>query len=135
LSIANRRGIHVLANSRLIAFVATAKPDAAGTFYAGTLGLRLIADTPTAIVFDSDGVMLRIAKVQSNTLAQHTVFGWRVHDIRAAIDSLGARGVTFERYPGFNQDDRGIWTSPDGAQVAWFRDPDGNVLSLTRFPQ
>ena len=117
----------------LIAFVGTARPEAAIAFYRDTLGLALVADEPFALVFDVRGVMLRVTKVDAVQPAPYTVLGWRVADIRAAAGELGARGVAFERYPGMPQDELGIWTSPSGARIAWFRDPDGNVLSLTQF--
>ncbi len=117
----------------LIAFVATRQPDRAKAFYGGVLGLRLITDDAFALVFDARGTMLRIAKVRELTPAPYTVLGWRVPDIRAAVEKLTNSGVTFERYQGLTQDDLGIWTTPDGHKVSWFRDPDGNTLSLTQF--
>ena len=96
------------------------------------LGLKLIADEYFALVFDLNGHALRIAKVDALTPAKHTVLGWNVNDIAAAAKSLGARGVVFERFDGMDQDDLGIWLSPSGAKVAWFKDPDGNSLSLTQ---
>ena len=117
----------------LIAFVGTARPEGAVAFYRDTLGLALVADEPFALVFDVRGVMLRVTKVDAVQPAPYTVLGWRVADIRAAVEALGARGVAFERYPGMPQDELGIWTSPSGARIAWFRDPDDNVLSLTQF--
>ena len=77
--------------------------------------------------------MLRIAKVQELTPARHAVLGWRVPDIVREVRDLAQKGVTFERFEGFAQDNLGIWTSPVGANVAWFKDPDGNTLSLTQF--
>ena len=117
----------------VIAFVGTARPDAAVAFYRDALGLPLVADDPFALVFDAHGVMLRVTKVAAVDPAPYTVLGWCVPDIRAAVEALGGRGVVFARYPGMTQDELGIWTSPSGAKIAWFRDPDGNVLSLTEF--
>jgi catechol 2,3-dioxygenase-like lactoylglutathione lyase family enzyme len=117
----------------VIAFVGTARADAARAFYRDALGLRLVADEPFALVFDAHGVMLRVTKVDAVEPAPYTVLGWRVPDIRAAVTELGGNGVGFERYRGMPQDELGIWTSPSGAKIAWFRDPDGNVLSLTEF--
>jgi catechol 2,3-dioxygenase-like lactoylglutathione lyase family enzyme len=122
-----------LRNYDVIAFVATAQPARARAFYADVLGLSLIEDTPFALVFDAHGTMLRISLVQELTPAPFTVLGWKVPDIRAAIEQLSGRGVSFVRYPGLPQDERGVWTTPDGQQVAWFTDPDGNTLSLTQF--
>jgi len=117
--------------SDIVAFVATADAVRAREFYETVLGLRLIADDPFALVFDANGVMLRVQKVQTVSPAPYTSLGWRVADIGATIQGL--KGVTFERFPGLNHDDLGVWTSPRGALVAWFKDPDGNVLSLTQF--
>ena len=124
----------VLTSCNIIAFVATTDPVRAKEFYARVLGLRLVDDQPGAIVFDAHGTMLRIAKVQSLVPAPHTVLGWRVLNIAATVDGLAGAGVTFERFPGLDQDERGIWTSPDGAKIAWFKDPNGNVLSVSEFP-
>lgn len=115
-----------------IAFVATANAASAREFYEGVLGLRFLADEPVALVFDASGVMLRVTKVQSVTPAGYTVLGWRVDDIATLAKELATQGVTFERYQGFQQDELGIWSAPDGAKVAWFKDLDGNLLSLTQ---
>ncbi len=122
-----------VSSARIIAFAATANGDVAKAFYGGTLGLTLREDSPFALVFDANGVMLRIQKLASVTPPANTVLGWDVADIRATIRDLAQRGVTFERYPRLEQDDLGVWRSPAGAFVAWFKDPDGNVLSLTQF--
>ena len=128
-------GIHcqVLATSALIAFVATAAPERAKTFYRDVLGLPLRSDEEYALVFDANGTMLRVAKVEALTPLDRTVVGWQVEDIESVARQLGERGVQFERYGWMDQDDLGIWTTQDGARVAWFRDPEGNVLSLTQF--
>ncbi len=120
-----------LNQSDVIAFIATVHADRAKSFYADTLGLRLVADEPFALVFDANGTAVRIAKVESFSPAQHTVMGWRVDDIDTTVDGLVAKGVTFERFPGMDQDERGVWQSPGGTRIAWFKDPDGNTLSLT----
>lgn len=116
-----------------MAFVATADSKRARQFYAETLGLPLVADEPYALIFDCHGVTLRVQKADAVSPAPYTALGWKAPDLAATIDGLAARGVTFLRYPYFEQDARGIWTTPDGSQVAWFQDPDGNVLSLTQF--
>jgi catechol 2,3-dioxygenase-like lactoylglutathione lyase family enzyme len=121
----------ILASAPLIAFLATADAARARTFYTGTLGLRLVEDSPFALVFDVMGTMLRIQKVAALTPHPFTVLGWQVDDVAAAVRELVGRGVTFNRYDGLDQDGVGIWTSPAGARIAWFSDPDGNVLSLT----
>lgn len=112
--------------------MATTKPERARAFYEGVLGLSLLADEPFALVFDANGVVLRVAKVQALDPAPHTVLGWKVADIRATIEGLTNKGVVFERCDGLPQDQMGVWTSASGACVAWFKDPDGNVLSLTQ---
>jgi hypothetical protein len=70
--------------------------------------------------------------VEHPARAPYTVLGWQVPDILAAVGELEARGVPLLRYDGIAQDELGIWTSPTGARVAWFEDPDGNVLSVTQ---
>jgi catechol 2,3-dioxygenase-like lactoylglutathione lyase family enzyme len=122
----------VLGTNALIAFVATTQPELAKTFYRDVLGLRLVSDEEFALVFDANGTMLRIAKVDELRPQSHTVIGWRVDDIASTIRALVSRGVRFERYEGLEQDDLAIWSS-GGEKIAWFKDPDGNVLSLTRF--
>jgi len=117
-----------------IAFLATANPEAARKFYEGTLGLPFVADDPFALVFRTGPIELRIAKVEKHTPPQGTALGWSVPDIAAAVADLQSRGVVFERFPGMPQDESGVWTSPGGAQVAWFKDPDGNLLSITQPP-
>ena len=120
-------------NSKTISFVATQNPANALAFYAETLGLRLISDDPFAMVFDANGTMLRVQKVRELAPASHTVLGWEVPDISAKTRELMKRGVHFERFEGVAQDESGVWTAPSGAKVAWFKDPDGNILSLTQF--
>jgi len=122
----------MLETSSLIAFVATGRAGDALPFYRDVLGLRLVEDSPFALVFEANGTMLRIQKLPAHTAAPFTVLGWQVGDIAAMVDGLTAKGVRFERYEQLPQDARGIWKTPDGAQVAWFKDPDGNVLSLTQ---
>jgi catechol 2,3-dioxygenase-like lactoylglutathione lyase family enzyme len=123
----------MLGDHELMAFVATTHPDRARQFYASVLGLRLVADEPWALVFDAHGAMLRIQKTPELQAAKHTVLGWRVPDIEETMIGLAAKGVRFERYSFLPQDELGVWTTPDGTRVAWFKDPDGNTLSLTQF--
>lgn len=121
----------------LIAFAPTTDPAKARAFYEDVLGLRLVAEhKPFALEFDANGTMLRVTTVQEFKPQPFTVLGWRVADIEGAIDRLAASGVAFEQYPGMNDSDpRGIWNAPSGARIAWFKDPDGNVLSVTEFPR
>jgi catechol 2,3-dioxygenase-like lactoylglutathione lyase family enzyme len=121
----------VLGRESLIAFVATAEPARSKAFYEQILGLRLIADEEHAIVFDANGTMLRIQKVTELVPPPHTALGWRVRDIARTVTLLRAKQVEPERYPYMQQDALGIWTAPSGAKVVWFKDPDGNLLSLT----
>lgn len=114
-----------------MAFVATAKPAAARSFYE-SLGLRLISDDAHAVVFDLNGTMLRVQKLKEWTPPRHTALGWQVTDLAAVMADLRGRGVAFEHYGLPGQDDQGVWHIPDGTKVAWFRDPDGNILSLTQ---
>lgn len=127
----------ILGGSDLIAFAPTTDPGKARAFYEGVLGLRLVADQkPFALEFDANGVMLRVTTVHELKPQPFTILGWRVEDIEGTADRLSAAGVKFERYQGMNDTDpRGIWNSPSGARIAWFKDPDGNVLSLTEFPR
>jgi catechol 2,3-dioxygenase-like lactoylglutathione lyase family enzyme len=122
-----------LSASPLIAFVSTVDARGALSFYRDTLRLQLVSETPGALVFDVMGTMLRVAIAETVTPAPHTVLGWQVADIASTVDDLTAQGVAFTRYEGMDQDARGIWTSPAGGRIAWFHDPDGNVLSLTQF--
>ena len=122
-----------LASSSLVAFVGVCDPDRAKRFYRDTLGLRLVSEElPFALVFDVQGTMLRVTVVPEVKPAKFTVLGWKVPDIQAAVSSLEEEGVEFQRYAGLQQDGLGIWTSPNGARVAWFHDPDGNILSVTQ---
>lgn len=125
----------VLGNSDLVAFAPTTDPAKARAFYEGVLGLRLVADEkPFALVFDANGTMLRVTTVHELKPQPFTVLGWHVERIEETVDQLTAAGVEFNRYKGMNDSDlRGIWNSPSGARVAWFKDPDENVLSVTEF--
>ena len=111
----------------------TPQPERAKAFYRDTMGLRLVSEDQFAIVFDANGTMLRVSVVPEMTPAKYTVLGWDVSDIAAIAKSLTDAGVEFQRYPWMTHDELGIWTSPSGAKVAWFQDPDGNILSITEF--
>jgi len=117
---------------KVVTFLLTQNPDAALKFYRDTLGLRFLHDDGFALVFDLDAVMLRISKIPQFTPAKNTVLGWESKDIAADIDRLVAKGVAFEHYPNMGQDERGICTFPTGDRVSWFKDPDGNVLSVSQ---
>ena len=124
----------MLNDAKVIAFLPTTDFAKARAFYEGILALRLVSEDPFAMVFDANGTMLRITTVQNFKAQQFTILGWEVPDIDAAVVGLAQRGVHFEQYGMPGQDQRGIWNSPSGARIAWFKDPDGNVLSLTQFP-
>src|SRR5205814_4549648 len=100
-------------------------------FYQDTLGLDFVGDEQFALVFDLAGTMLRVTRVDDLRPQPFTVLGWRVGDLAASVTGLAGRGVRFERFGGLEQDALGIWHSPSGVQVAWFKDPDGNLLSLS----
>ena len=121
----------MLGRSELVPFVTVSDADRAAEFYEGVLGLRLHERTPFALIFHCANATLRVAIAEHVTPAPHTVLGWTVTDISTMVASLVDRGVSFERYNGMAQDPQGIWRSPSGALIAWFRDPDGNLLSVT----
>lgn len=123
----------MLGSSKLMAFVGTRNASQAKSFYRDTLGLNLLSEDAYALVFDVQGTMLRVAIVPEIAPAKYTVLGWQVSNLAAAMQSLAGKGVQFERYGFPNQDEHGVWTSPGGARVAWFKDPDGNLLSMTYF--
>jgi catechol 2,3-dioxygenase-like lactoylglutathione lyase family enzyme len=116
----------------VVTFLITKHPELALAFYRDTLGLSFQRDDGFALVFDLNGVMLRISRVTEFTPAAYTVLGWKSRDIHADVAQLAAKGVVFERYPNMGQDEMGIATFPGGDKVAWFKDPDGNVLSLSQ---
>jgi catechol 2,3-dioxygenase-like lactoylglutathione lyase family enzyme len=123
----------VLTDAPVVAFVATVQPAAARAFYADVLGLCLVHEDQFALEFVGGGTSVRVATVEQLQPGGYTVLGWVVPDIQIAIAALTARGVQFERFPAFMaQDEHGVWSSPSGAQVAWFKDPDGNILSITQ---
>jgi len=122
----------VLGDRPLIAFIPVRDLSAAQSFYGDVLGLRVRETGPYAVVLDAGGTMLRLARVDDLQPQPFTIAGWQVRDMVTLIDSLASRGVDCIRYEGMDQDERGIWTTPAGDQVAWFNDPDGNTLSLTR---
>lgn len=113
----------------LIAFVGTADQARSRAFYEGVLGLTVTDESDFATVYDANGTMLRVTTVREVSPRPYTVLGWMVADIEAALADLG---VELLRYEGIDQDERGVWTAPGGIRVAWFRDPDGNVLSLSQ---
>lgn len=115
-----------------IAFIATVMPERSKAFYSETLGLPLLTDDQFSLVFDLAGIPLRVQKVRELQPQPFTALGWQVPDAAATVTGLRARGVEFERYPFLSQDALGIWDAPGGARIAWFKDPDGNLLSVTQ---
>jgi catechol 2,3-dioxygenase-like lactoylglutathione lyase family enzyme len=122
----------VLGGSDIVAFIATADLARARAFYADVLGLTPLTEDGFACVFDAHGTTLRLTRVDEPTIAPYTVLGWSVPDIARSVSALTGAGVGFERFEGMDQDDLGIWTTPSGARVAWFKDPDGHTLSVTQ---
>ena len=123
----------MLAGCDVVAFLATTQPAKARAFYCDVLGLRFVEDGPFALVVEAANVTVRIQKVREFKPVPFTAIGWAVGDVRETAKQLAGKGVRLERFEGMGQDDLGIWVSPSGAKVCWFKDPDGNVLSLTQF--
>ena len=117
---------------KLVGFVGVRDVARAREFYGGKLGLKLIEESPFALVFDCNGIMLRVTPVPELKPHRFTVLGWQVSDIEQAVTRLENAGVELQRYPGVPQDTRGIWTAPGGAKIAWFEDPEGNILSVSQ---
>jgi catechol 2,3-dioxygenase-like lactoylglutathione lyase family enzyme len=125
----------LLDTAQPVTFILTANRSAAKPFYAGALGLAIVSEDDFAVTFAlAGGATMRLTDLPDHRAQDHTVLGWDVADIVAAVAELRGKGVTFKIYEGFGQDESGIWSPPGGgAKVAWFGDPDGNVLSLTQF--
>jgi len=122
----------ILAAAKPVAIICTRDRAGAAEFYRDTLGLRLKLEDDYAVVFDVGGIDLRVSAVPDFTPHEHTVLGFSVADVAAAVKALVEKGVTFNIYKGFNQDELGVWSLPNSMlRVAWFNDPDGNVLSVT----
>jgi catechol 2,3-dioxygenase-like lactoylglutathione lyase family enzyme len=124
----------VLGDADLVAFVASSDLEQAGRFYSEVLGFRLLEASGFANAYDANGTQLRVTLVDRVKEAPYTVLGWRVVDIVATIRELREAGVVFKRYQGMTQDEDDVWTAPGGSRVAWFGDPDGNILSLQQPP-
>jgi len=122
----------MLGTARIVAFGATVDSAKSRAFYESVLGLRFIQEDAFACVFDAGGVQLRIQKLQSLTPQPHTMLGWSVSSIKDVVTHLAEKGVVMERYGFLEQDERGVWTSPSGAKIAWLKDPDGNLISVTQ---
>jgi catechol 2,3-dioxygenase-like lactoylglutathione lyase family enzyme len=123
----------MLSFTKIIAFVPTKDAKKARPFYEGILGLHFVSEDKFALVLDANGIMMRVALTAEFQPQPFTIVGWEVFDIKKEVERLQGQGVRFEVYGMKGQDEQGIWSSPSGAKVAWFKDPDGNVLSLTQF--
>jgi len=121
----------MLGSTNIVAFVPITDGEKARAFYEGVLGLRFISDDGFATVFEANGIRIRAAKMKEVTPAHFTVLGWEVSGIEDKVRALQAKGVKFEVFGFFKQDELGIWTAPTGDKVAWFKDPDGNILSVS----
>lgn len=124
----------MLNNAKLIAFVPIRDSKHSRPFYEGVLGLKFVSDDPFALVMESNGTAIRLSKVSQFVPAGFTVMGWEVSKIEEEVAALQKKGVKFEKFPGLEQEESGIWAAPGGAKVAWFKDPDGNILSLSQHP-
>ena len=122
----------MFASNKIVGFLATKDYTKARDFYEKVLGIEFVNQGPFALEFRSGGNMIRISKVEQFTPMPFTVLGWQVDNIQKIVQDLTKRGVTFERYSFLKQDDLGIWDAPEGARVAWFKDPDGNLLSVSQ---
>lgn len=116
-----------------VSFLATHAPDLAEPFYRDVLGLKLKETSPYALVFEDGDHPLRIQIVQGFKPAPHTVYGWQVPDMSAEVKALQAKGISLVSFDHLDQDATGIWTTPQGHKIAWFKDPSGNILSLTQY--
>jgi len=119
---------------RLVAFIPSSHLGTSHAFYSGQLGLERIEATPMANVYNAHGTPLRVTLVTGLEPSPFTVLGFYVDDVRVSKAELEERGVQFKRYEGYDTDETGIWTTPNGRQVAWFEDPDGNIISLSQPP-
>jgi len=122
--------MHMLADKKIKAFAPTVNPEKAKAFYQNVLGLELMSEDGFALQFNCSGTCLRVTTVRELTPHPFTVLGWTVPVIEETVKELTDKGVVFERYGFLQQDAWGIWTAPGGTKVAWFKDPDGNLLSL-----
>jgi catechol 2,3-dioxygenase-like lactoylglutathione lyase family enzyme len=121
----------MLASKNMVGFILTKDYDKSREFYEGKLGFAFVSLDRFALVMKTEANMIRIVKVPDSTALRSTVLGWEVSDVEAMVTWLVGRGVVFDKYP-FVKDERGIWTAPSGDKVAWFKDPDGNVLSVSQ---
>jgi catechol 2,3-dioxygenase-like lactoylglutathione lyase family enzyme len=122
----------MLSSEKLVAFVPTKDQKQARAFYEGTLGLTFISEDTFALVLDANGTKIRVANAPEFKPAQFTILGWMVSDIETMVTELQTKGIVFEKFGLKDQDERGVWSAPGGDKVAWFKDPDGNILSVSQ---
>jgi len=122
----------MLGNEKIMSFVGVSDANKARAFYRDTLGLKMLYEDGFALAFDVVGVMLRVTLVGEVRPQPYTVLGWQVNDATAMVRALANAGVKVERYPHVEQDEDGIWNAPGGAKIAWFKDPDNNILSIAQ---
>jgi catechol 2,3-dioxygenase-like lactoylglutathione lyase family enzyme len=122
----------MLNNEKIMSFVGVSDANKARAFYRDTLGLTMLDEDGFALVFDVGGIMLRVTLVNEVRPQPYTVLGWQVEDAVKTVRALAAAGVQVEHYSHVPQDDDGIWTAPGGPKIAWFKDPDGNILSIAQ---
>lgn len=115
-----------------VSFIATTNPVECRHFYENILNLTCLHEDDYALVFSLGSSSLRIQKVDTIPTVNYTVLGWEVDDIRVCAAELICKGISFEQFAQLSQDSQGVWNSPSGASIAWFKDPDGNTLSLTQ---
>jgi catechol 2,3-dioxygenase-like lactoylglutathione lyase family enzyme len=121
-----------LPHAQAACFVCVTDRDRAKTFYGDTLGFTLKSEDNFATVFDCNGTTLRVSPARDFKPQPFTVLGWEVSEIKSVVAALAAAGIEFVRVPGLPQDDAGIWSPALGTFVAWFKDPDGNMLSVAQ---
>jgi catechol 2,3-dioxygenase-like lactoylglutathione lyase family enzyme len=122
----------MLSQCEVMGFIPTRDAEKARGFYVDKLGFQVVYEDGFAVEILSGLTHIRLTKMGEFKPEGHTILGWRVREIEAEVRELSSQGVEFQRYPGLEQDELGIWSSPSGAKVAWFCDPDGNVLSVSQ---
>jgi catechol 2,3-dioxygenase-like lactoylglutathione lyase family enzyme len=122
----------MLSSCKMTGFILTKDYDRARSFYEGKLGFQFVSLDQFALVMHTGQNTIRISKVPTFTPLQSTVLGWEVNDIVSTAKWLAERGVATEKYAFVEDKELGIWSAPNGAKVAWFKDPDGNVLSISQ---
>jgi catechol 2,3-dioxygenase-like lactoylglutathione lyase family enzyme len=128
----SRAGKKAPALGKMVGFIPSHDLNRSKFFYTQVLGFRAKGTDPFALVLDAHGDTIRVVSLQGFKPASYTVLGWAVSNISKVVAELRKKGVIFQRYDGMKQDAHGVWRAPGGSLVAWFKDPDGNVLSVTQ---